>query len=93
MKSLTTVDYLAWAVIIGSGLTITSLAFGVASIAVLSGPLAISIAIVRVVVFLYPLAVFQSRIKMASYAFLNKTVHYIALPLCLFMWLGMFVEM
>jgi len=38
----------------------------------------------RAASLLYPLAVLHSRIKSGSYVFLKKVVHYIALPLCLF---------
>jgi len=91
MKSLTVVDYLAWAVVIGSGMVVMSVVFTGLKIITFPGLLVTGIAVLRVATFLYPIVVLRYRIKTNSYAFFKKTVHYIALPLCLYIWLTSFI--
>jgi len=91
MKSLTVVDYLAWAVIAGSGLVVLSLVLAEFKIVSFSGLLVFGMATLNVVTFLYPIVVLRYRIKTNSYVFLRKTVHYVALPLCLYIWLASFL--
>jgi|GEM_PF-2980756 hypothetical protein len=86
MKFIKIVDYLAWAVLVGVAIVIAVVVLNELEIIALSSLLAIGLAILRVVTFLYPIAILRYRIKTRSYAFLNKTVHYIALPLCLYIW-------
>lgn len=100
MKSLTVADYLAWSIILILGLAIIAVVFGgptIVSLANLSdpdlfNPFLIGVVMLRVLIFLYPIVIIRQRIRTGSYAFLNQVVHYIALPLCVLLWAGLFIQ-
>jgi|AntRauTorckE6833_2_1112554.scaffolds.fasta_scaffold08064_5 hypothetical protein len=95
MKPKVLSDYLAWTIIISPILVIILAVLGGLTAVDNSIPTNLVVAvtvIMRVAIFLYPLAVLQYRIKSGSYLFLKKVVHYIALPLCLFLWTIPFIQ-
>jgi hypothetical protein len=82
--------YSAWAVVLGF---ILSLFFVPAVSTQISSPSIglIGLVIIKIANLIYPIAILQLVIKTKNYSFLKSPIHYIALPLCLFMWLGPFI--
>ena len=84
------VDYLAWALLLGLGLAAASFGLGQLGAGFSLYTLIAGQALIAVVNFIYPIAVLRYRVKTGSYTFLNKALHFIALPLCLLMWAAFF---
>jgi len=48
-------------------------------------------AILRIILFLYPVAILRLAVTLKSYQFLKKPVHYVALPICALIWISLFL--
>jgi hypothetical protein len=82
--------YSAWAVVLGAAFSLFFVPTEEIQISSLSMGL-VGLVILKIANLIYPLAILQLVIKTKNYSFLKHPIHFIALPLCLFMWVGPFL--